>query len=153
ALIWWPGPLAIERLYLLVLMGAIVYAAFFAALIAMPMAARLTTKTAISRSRYPSQSSQRDATPISPPFRFSSSSLRPDSWRSVELAQADKRTTGNARRLICPIRRTLRRVVCGSSEGRRAPAETTRPQEARPRLAAWQTQWRPPARSTWRGAD
>src|SRR5262245_64341970 len=37
ALIWRPGPLAIERLYLLVLMGAILYAAFFAALIAMPI--------------------------------------------------------------------------------------------------------------------
>jgi len=37
ALIWWPGPLAIERLYLVGLMGAIVYAAFFAALIAMPI--------------------------------------------------------------------------------------------------------------------
>jgi hypothetical protein len=37
ALIWWPGPLAIERLYLVALMGAIVYAAFFAALIAMPL--------------------------------------------------------------------------------------------------------------------
>src|SRR3974390_20087 len=36
-LIWWPGPLAIERLYLVALMGAIVYAAFFAALIAMPV--------------------------------------------------------------------------------------------------------------------
>lgn len=35
ALIWWPGPLALERLYLVALMGAIVYAAFFAALIAM----------------------------------------------------------------------------------------------------------------------
>jgi len=37
ALIWWPGPLALERLYLVALMGAIVYAAFFAALIAMPI--------------------------------------------------------------------------------------------------------------------
>jgi len=37
ALIWWPGPLAVERLYLVALMGAIVYAAFFAALIAMPV--------------------------------------------------------------------------------------------------------------------
>ncbi|MGC1822806.1 MAG: DUF6640 family protein [Pseudolabrys sp.] len=36
-LIWWPGPLAVERLYLVALMGAIVYAAFFAALIAMPI--------------------------------------------------------------------------------------------------------------------
>lgn len=36
-LIWWPGPLAVERLYLVALMGAIVYTAFFAALIAMPI--------------------------------------------------------------------------------------------------------------------
>lgn len=36
-LIWWPGPFAVERLYLVALMGAIVYAAFFVALIAMPM--------------------------------------------------------------------------------------------------------------------
>ena len=35
ALIWWPGPLAVERLYFVALMGAIVYAAFVAALIAM----------------------------------------------------------------------------------------------------------------------
>jgi hypothetical protein len=37
ALIWWPGPLALERLYLVATMGAIVYAAFFVALIAMPI--------------------------------------------------------------------------------------------------------------------
>lgn len=37
ALIWWPGPLAVERLYLVALMGTIVYAAFFAALLAMPV--------------------------------------------------------------------------------------------------------------------
>jgi hypothetical protein len=37
ALIWWPGPLAVERLYFAALMGAIVYAAFFIALIAMPV--------------------------------------------------------------------------------------------------------------------
>jgi Family of unknown function (DUF6640) len=37
ALIWWPGPLASERLYLVALMGAIVYATFFTALIAMPI--------------------------------------------------------------------------------------------------------------------
>jgi len=37
ALIWWPGPLAVERLYLVAAMGIIVYAAFFAALIAMPV--------------------------------------------------------------------------------------------------------------------
>ena len=37
ALIWWPGPLAIERLYLAAIMGAIVYAAFFVAVLAMPI--------------------------------------------------------------------------------------------------------------------
>lgn len=37
ALIWWPGPLARERLYLVALMGVIVYAAFFVALLAMPV--------------------------------------------------------------------------------------------------------------------
>ena len=37
ALIWWPGPLAVERLYLAATMGAIVYAAFFIALAAMPV--------------------------------------------------------------------------------------------------------------------
>ena len=37
ALIWWPGPLALERLYLVALMSVIVYAAFYAALIAMPI--------------------------------------------------------------------------------------------------------------------
>ena len=37
ALIWWPGPLAIERLYLVAVMAAIVYAAFFVALLAMPI--------------------------------------------------------------------------------------------------------------------
>ena len=37
ALIWWPGPLAVERLHLVALMAAIVYAAFFAALVAMPL--------------------------------------------------------------------------------------------------------------------
>jgi uncharacterized membrane protein len=36
-LIWWPGPLAVERLYLVALMGAIVYTAFFLALVAMPI--------------------------------------------------------------------------------------------------------------------
>ena len=36
-LIWWPGPLAVERLYLVAIMGIIVYAAFFIALIAMPL--------------------------------------------------------------------------------------------------------------------
>ena len=37
ALIWWPGPLALERLYLVALIGTIVYAAFFVALFAMPV--------------------------------------------------------------------------------------------------------------------
>ena len=37
ALIWWPGALAVERLYLVALMSAIVYAAFFGALIVMPI--------------------------------------------------------------------------------------------------------------------
>jgi hypothetical protein len=37
ALIWWPGALAVERLYFVAAMGAVVYAAFFAALIAMPI--------------------------------------------------------------------------------------------------------------------
>lgn len=36
-LIWSPGPFALERLYLAGVMSAIVYAAFFAALIAMPL--------------------------------------------------------------------------------------------------------------------
>lgn len=36
-LTWWPGPLAIERLYLVAAMGAIVYAAFFVAVFAMPV--------------------------------------------------------------------------------------------------------------------
>ena len=34
---WWPGPYAIERLYFVALMGAVVYAAFFVALAAMPL--------------------------------------------------------------------------------------------------------------------
>lgn len=37
ALTWWPGPLAVERLYLVALMAAIVYAAFFVAVFAMPV--------------------------------------------------------------------------------------------------------------------
>jgi hypothetical protein len=37
ALIWWPGALAVERLYFVALMGAIVYGAFFIALAAMPI--------------------------------------------------------------------------------------------------------------------
>jgi hypothetical protein len=37
ALIWWPGALATERLYLAALIGTIVYAAFFVALLAMPV--------------------------------------------------------------------------------------------------------------------
>jgi hypothetical protein len=36
ALIWWPGVLALERLYLAALMSVIVYSAFFVALVAMP---------------------------------------------------------------------------------------------------------------------
>jgi hypothetical protein len=43
ALIWWPGPLALERLYLVALIGAIVYTAFFAALMAMPLYGGATT--------------------------------------------------------------------------------------------------------------
>ena len=37
ALIWWPGPLGLERLFLVAVMGAIVYAAFFTAVFAMPV--------------------------------------------------------------------------------------------------------------------
>jgi hypothetical protein len=37
ALIWWPGPLALERLILVAIMGTIVYAAFFVAVFAMPI--------------------------------------------------------------------------------------------------------------------
>jgi hypothetical protein len=37
ALIWWPGPLALERLYLAAIMSALVFAGFFAALLAMPV--------------------------------------------------------------------------------------------------------------------
>jgi hypothetical protein len=37
ALIWWPGRFAAERLYFVAAMGTVVYAAFFAALIAMPI--------------------------------------------------------------------------------------------------------------------
>ena len=37
ALVWWPGPLALERLYLVALMCTAVYGAFFAALLAMPI--------------------------------------------------------------------------------------------------------------------
>jgi Family of unknown function (DUF6640) len=37
ALTWWPGPYAVERLYFVALMGAVVYAAFFTALFAMPL--------------------------------------------------------------------------------------------------------------------
>jgi Family of unknown function (DUF6640) len=36
-LIWAPGPYPVERLYLVAVMGAIVYAAFFVALAAMPI--------------------------------------------------------------------------------------------------------------------
>ncbi len=37
ALIWWPGPLALERLYLAAAMGVVVYVAFFVAVFAMPL--------------------------------------------------------------------------------------------------------------------
>jgi hypothetical protein len=37
ALIWCPGPLPVERLYLVAAMSAVIYAAFFAALITMPI--------------------------------------------------------------------------------------------------------------------
>lgn len=37
ALLWWPGPLALERLYLVAAMGIIVYAGFFVAVFAMPI--------------------------------------------------------------------------------------------------------------------
>jgi hypothetical protein len=37
ALLWWPGPLALERLYLVALMAAIVYGAFFVAVLTMPV--------------------------------------------------------------------------------------------------------------------
>jgi Family of unknown function (DUF6640) len=37
ALIWWPGPAATERLTLVAVMAAIVYAAFFVALFTMPI--------------------------------------------------------------------------------------------------------------------
>jgi hypothetical protein len=36
-LLWWPGSLAMERLYLVAVMSGIVYAAFFVALFAMPI--------------------------------------------------------------------------------------------------------------------
>ena len=51
ALIWWPGPLVVERLYLAALMSAIIFiGAFFVALIAMPVygGASLPTRTATS---------------------------------------------------------------------------------------------------------
>ena len=37
ALLWWPGPYAMQRLVLVALMAAIVYAAFFVAVFAMPI--------------------------------------------------------------------------------------------------------------------
>jgi hypothetical protein len=37
ALIWWPGPLALERLYLVAIMATIVYTAFFVAVLAIPV--------------------------------------------------------------------------------------------------------------------
>jgi hypothetical protein len=36
-LLWWPGPLAMERLYLVAIMSGIVYAAFFVAVFTMPI--------------------------------------------------------------------------------------------------------------------
>jgi len=45
ALIWGPGPLALERLYLVAVMGAIVYGAFFVALLAMPVYGGKVTDT------------------------------------------------------------------------------------------------------------
>ncbi len=36
-LLWWPGAYALERLYLVTIMGAIVYAAFFVAVFTMPV--------------------------------------------------------------------------------------------------------------------
>ena len=45
ALIWWPGPLAIERLWLAAVMSVIVYGAFFVALFAMPVYGGKTTDT------------------------------------------------------------------------------------------------------------
>jgi uncharacterized membrane protein len=36
-LLWWPGAYAVERLYLVAIMAAIVYGAFFAAVFAMPV--------------------------------------------------------------------------------------------------------------------
>src|SRR6476646_7331759 len=90
ALIWWPGPFAVERLYFVALMGAIVYAAFFAALIAMPIyGGAAYDENGYQPFAAPFRSSQNDGTPISPPSRFSSSYLRPDSWRSAEQARAD----------------------------------------------------------------
>jgi len=37
ALIWWPGPYALERLYVVAAFAVVIYAAFFIALIAMPV--------------------------------------------------------------------------------------------------------------------
>jgi hypothetical protein len=37
ALVWWPGPYAVERLYLAAAIGGIVYLAFFITLFAMPL--------------------------------------------------------------------------------------------------------------------
>jgi small-conductance mechanosensitive channel len=37
ALIWWPGPYGAERLYFVALMGAVVYGAFFLALLTMSL--------------------------------------------------------------------------------------------------------------------
>jgi len=37
ALLWWPGPLALERIYLVALIGIVIYTAFFVAVFAMPI--------------------------------------------------------------------------------------------------------------------
>ena len=70
---WWLGLLAVERLYLVLLMGAMVYAGFFAALITMrSVAVRPTMTMATSHSRRRSRSSRRPGMPTSPHFRSSS---------------------------------------------------------------------------------
>jgi uncharacterized membrane protein len=43
ALIWWPGTLVSERLYLVAIIGTIVYVAFFTALFAIPVYGGATT--------------------------------------------------------------------------------------------------------------
>jgi hypothetical protein len=72
ALIWWPGPLAVERLYFVAAMGAVVYAAFFAALIAMPIyGGAAYDKNGYQPFNAPIRSSRRSGTPISPLSQFS----------------------------------------------------------------------------------